>query len=344
MNDLTEDEIRYKKYIDVALKLLTDDSDTSPSARALVDRLGGSLTTANKAMQVFWRYVGRRMSYDNKYPDMPVEVIRIMEKLMATARKAAQAELANEKAKLKAYEDEAENRVTALQVSNESLNSELETSIDEVEKLRQELEAIAYKLEKSDSAVLVLTRQKDALDGEITILKNNLDSADKQFRDLNEEFKSQRIELGVKSSLVIEARGDNNVLQEKINQLRSTKELCRGEIDESRKAIKGFEDRIDELQSNLESSNTQLAKADTEREGQERYIKRLDSELKAITNQKDKLFENMRELESKISELSTVQGVNKELDRQVVDLRKERDQLLVIVGKRPSKIRKPAKN
>ena len=109
MHNLTEEERHYEKYIDVAMKLLTTDAEVSPSARALIERVGGSMTTANKAMQVFWGYVGRRLSYDQQYPDgMPLEVIKLMEKVMVIARDTAKKELKAEWVKVGEHAKELE--------------------------------------------------------------------------------------------------------------------------------------------------------------------------------------------------------------------------------------------
>ena len=118
MIELTPDETHYEKYLDVAMMLLSSPDEVSPSARALVERLGGSLTTANKAMQVFWRYVGRRLAYQQQYPQgMPGPIIKLTEQLMASAREAAAQELEEEKTRLVQREQKMLEQAASLEAT-----------------------------------------------------------------------------------------------------------------------------------------------------------------------------------------------------------------------------------
>ena len=116
MHTLTPDEAHYEKYLDVAMNLLMSPDEPSPSARALVERLGGSLTTANKAMRVFWGYVGRQLDYRRQYPEGIAEpIIKLTEQLMASAREGAALELEGERQRLAAHEEALNEQAQALQ-------------------------------------------------------------------------------------------------------------------------------------------------------------------------------------------------------------------------------------
>ncbi|MCG8026274.1 MAG: DNA-binding protein [Candidatus Thiodiazotropha endolucinida] len=334
---MTEEEQHYQKYIEVGLELLTSSEDVSPSARALVDRLGGSMTTANKAMRVFWGYIGRRLAYDQQYPDgMPVEVIKAMENLMAIARGAAAEELESESARLKAYEEEIASRMATLESSVDSLSAELEGSRSEVQGLQSQLELTKQRLIEAEERASSLQEENSDLEDQITVLTEERQRANDEIGRLRDELGNLKSDYNDKSSLLIESQGQCNVLQERISHLKAKDDEHLSQITDSNKTIDALRDQLDTAMAESNDKSTSLAKLEVEASEQRRYISRLEAGIESLKSETSTLHENISRLEGSANELGVMTARNNELEKRIDDLVKERDRLLALV--------KPAQN
>jgi len=339
MDGLTEDEKRYEKYIDVAMELLTGDGSVSPSARALVERLGGSMTTANKAMRVFWQYIGRRLSYDQQYPDgMPLEVIKMMEKLMAAARKAADRELDEEKARLERYEEEMAARVATLESSIDSLSNELSGSQAEAVSLREQLGASAQQLEQSKAVIDGLSDKNTELTGDVAGLKKQLSQTEEMVRERDRSLESLTSELRVlqsgfndKSTMLVEVQNLNKVLQERLEHAQSKEQKLQEAVRVSDERATAQRSRIEELQEEISSNRTTLAVNEVDAAESKRRLSSMQERFDALHDEKATLQERVKLLESKVNEIAPLCARNQEIEKRVADLIEERSRLLTLV-------------
>lgn len=332
MHYLTEEERHYEKYIDVAMELLTTNSDISPSARALIERLGGSMTTANKAMRVFWRYVGRRLSYDQQYPEgMPLEVIKLMEKVIAMAREAAKKELQAEWVKTGEQVKVLETDKLLMEQSIESLHQALDQEISHHAVLKNEFEATKQHLVTAESKSEVLMLKNMTLSVEISSYKRELENHCEQLKESHTHQLSLRNELNDKTERMIAKELQNQTLTERVDNHAKKEIEYKKELERLQKKIDSLESLNTVTQEALNEKNTALARMEVEMGEGQRYCLKLETDLECSIKRQSYLEHQFSIISTELVELRALKLRIDEVKGQVSDLRGERDRLIKLL-------------
>lgn len=332
MHDLTEDERRYEKYIDVAMELLTMNGEVSPSARALVERVGGSMTTANKAMRVFWGYVGRRLSYDQQYPDgMPIELIKLMERVVAIARNTAKKELETERLRFEESAEELEARNAILKRSVESLSEEMNHKKLYNDDLQRELDSLKQRLAAAKSEGRELEIANTALSSQVSMFEKELMELNSRLRVLGDECRVFQSELKAKQEKIGTIELDNQTLRERVANLTKKESEYKEELDRSCVKLASLEERNLTTQEKLGERNAELAKAEVEIAESRRFSSKLEVDLERSVKRISFLENQISSLDSELAGLRPLKVSFETVAGQVADLRGERDRLLMLM-------------
>jgi len=329
---LTDDEQHYEKYIIVALELLTSNDGPNPSSRALVDRLGGSLTTANKAMKVFWRYVSRKLSYEEQYPEgMPLEVIKLMEKVMANSREAAKNELDAERIKLEEHEKEIEASKAILEQSVERLSEELNQEKNQSEILNNHLDSINQKLSVEKNKNNDLVRENEQLTTQLSALKNKNDNLVSELDEASNTILNLKSELKSKEDRVVQSELENKMLTERVSNHEKRDVENKQEIEKNWQNINSLQNRNQSLQDELNEKNIDLAKKEVELSGLEKNRSKLESELDIHIKRNSGLEDKVTDLASELAELRALKPALDDSKMRVRDLQEEKHRLIQLL-------------
>ncbi len=333
MLDLTDDEKRYERYIHVAMELLSaPDAGVSPSARALVERLGGSMTTANKAMRVFWRHVGRRLSYEQHYPaGMAPEVIKAMQTVMACARTAAAEELAIERSRVEVFGEQAAARVSALEKSLDELREELAQAQDQNQHLEGALTEHTTRLASAAAAAGALEESNRRLEQAASALAKDLSQAQTRLQELELERRAHKDELDRKNERIVRVEGMNSRLSERVEQSSAKEKALGADLDSARSAIRSLEDKARVLQDGIAQRQTALATSEAAAAEAQRYTHKLEAALEEVRRRREQLEERVVARDAELAALRPLRARCRDLERQVSDLMGERDRLLALL-------------
>ena len=336
MPEIIDPERHYEKYIDFAYELLTDPEQGSPTARSMLDRFGGSMTTANKAMQVFWRHLGQRLSYEQQYPDgMPLEVIKQMQTLMASARKTAKEELATEREEMASREAEMKNQLAILKTSLDDLQNQNTELHQQKTHLEENLAAKEVALESTQGKVNQATDQlakteqtlADAIQ-HCESIQQSLDASVIDNNCLNDDIKKLFGEIETHKSNHAKLESDNAVLVERLTHATDSLAALKTENYENRSTIKIQSDKIMDIKDQLMAESTRRSTAETSIVAAQQNTARLEKQNQELQEKLQKadvlLTDEMSEKQHLLIKCERLEG----FDVQLADLREERDRLI----------------
>jgi chromosome segregation ATPase len=348
MIELTPDETHYEKYLDVAMMLLSSPEEVSPSARALVERLGGSLTTANKAMQVFWRYVGRRLAYQQQYPQgMPGPIIKLTEQLMASAREAAAQELEEEKTRLVQREQKILEQAASLEATIDSQQQALAQANEQLMDCQRERDEQTAKagqlcdeLEDKNSVLATLGQDNANLLQQLSRQSAVQQQADARIRKLEQDRTGYRGKISTlnerlvnseKKVILLDAQRQHKAMQ--IDDLKAT--LDDSQAAQAQQAEKATQSqaRIEDLRSDCVAATTRLSTQGDERQQLLDSNQQLQAALDTQQSEQQTLAKTVHKLQLEHGRLEAHLLRMPVLEQQIADLRGERDRLLAWMAK-----------
>ena len=130
---------------------------------------------------------------------------------------------------------------------------------------------------------------------------------------------------------IVETEGQNKALVECVEQHQSNDLANQKELKKSFDTINRLEDQCSDLTDTVFSLDTMIAKSETEITENQRYNKKLEAELIAAKRENQQLQKRLPQLEVQNVEIKATQGRVPDLERQVGDLRAERDRLVALV-------------
>ena len=337
MNDLTDEERQYAKYIQAGVAMLEDAGDQKPSARALVERCGGSMTTAHKAMQVFWRYVGRQLSEGEKYPEIPDEAVVFMKRLMKLAHEQSRQALADEWRRVQAHEEqvsaqieEKDDELRALRADSEELKEELSGIRAKHEDVLEELAEVKRDLERERQAHKDSQEEGRRLSTEVEALTSRL-------KELKSERDKQDTRLAEVTEKVLQLQSDNSRLEERLEQ------LARRERD-ALQDVQAWQDRHQATEKRLEAEQKALSTAKAENAGLQQAVtdktetaNQLEGEIKSLAAELSEQRRQAEMLKVEVSRAEFEKEKVSELSQRCKVLEQERDRLWKMLekGKKP---------
>lgn len=268
----------------------------APSARALMERFGGSMITANERMEQFHEIIAR--SLDNTTPtsaDFPAPVIQAMHAVMQQAREEAKSEVditiaayESEKAEFEAQRNKLMHNLKRMQ---EALNAEqnahqktkdqAEADIAAAASQGGDVDKLEAQLSEAQAANAELVAQNAELKAELEVQKSaqqELSSKLEQSTAKQEEAK-QRI-LSLEKRIVELTTSQANVSSETGRLSDNNKELS-AELDAVRAELLTAEKRRVDTLERLQKTQAEIysLKADISDKASE--LKKLKSQLSA---------------------------------------------------------------
>lgn len=244
---------QFEYLIDCLLKRGQTDSKTkevfpAPSARALMDRFGGSMITANERMEEFHAIVARSLdSSATAAPDFPAPVLEAMQAVMDIAR------------------DEAKSEVDITIAAYESEKAEFEAQRNKlVHSLKRAQEALANEQNAHQ-------KTKDQAEADIAAAASQSGDVEKLERELN-----------LAQAAVAKSQAENAELQTELEAQRSAQQKLVAELEQSRSSQEEAKQRILTLERRISELTTNQANASNESGRLSDNNKELSAELDSV--------------------------------------------------------------
>jgi len=346
MFDLTENEKRYEKYMDSAMNILASDDERTLSVRALHEIHGGSMTTATKALQVFWRYLAKRLAYKKLYPEgTPPEVIKATEALMASARSQACNEIAEEKKQLEDLRKKMAYQVDQLKEEINALSASLESAKETESTQEEEISVLSAKLEVSRSKNVELSNTNESLMSMITQLENKLGQHETRLLEVAEERNDFKLEVETKNERLISAEGENSALAERINQLESTAATSAELLAEVKSSNDQLVSKATLLNQSLSDERNKVSQAELINSNNNKLISDFETEVKTCHDHEKELKSQVAMAQKELMDARMDARIMEErilnVEALLSETRKEKDRLISLLEKAASEPPKP---
>lgn len=230
--DLTPAEKKYEKQIEFAFQMLTDPDLGTPSARSLLKKFGGSLTTHNKAMQAFWAVLSRQLLTTEDFgPDFPPQVVEAMRTVVELSRSTAKSALRNRESELVLKEIKFKEDIDLLASQLQDAKSKSTKKDDEIERLNGEIIQANQANELITEEIVDLRGSYNIQGERLSSLQRELTRADDRTRALEFDLKETKIygreshekALNIESQLII-AHERIKVLEDRLSREKNTTE------------------------------------------------------------------------------------------------------------------------
>ena len=322
---LSESEERHRDRYEYLSRCMINQGQTDPetgeilpkpSARALMERFGGSMNTNNDRMTEFWAIVGRNLELRKAdFGGIPEHMIQAMGKMLDQSREVAVTELKEARA---AFEKEKADYAAEVQKQKDtikSLGEQIDKLIEGIELAKQEIVAQAESIDAMAKSEAELRSTLAAEQSRTASLENEKTNLQREAVNKADEIRRLNSELTDAKRIAADLQTRNSLLEGDTAKAKVTAESTQRENERLSADNK-------ELGAQLTSVRDELTRTETRRADSEQRLAKTESELDA---QKDKYTTRIEKL---TEDLLNASASEKSMRSQVTYQQAQIDRLL----------------
>lgn len=208
---------------------------------------------------------------------------------------------------------------------------ELKKYKTELEQKNENLENLKQQIKELESSKIEETKKNTELQAQITNIKSEVATLQTQINEKNAEINKQK-------ALKEGAMGRHRTAQQSIDSLQSQKKRLEEMLKKGEEEIKKLEKTVEleeKLKANTKQKNTlltnQIKTITEEKEKLQEQIKEFENKLNTISGEKQQLLGNITKLQKDIetlnNEINPIRQENEGLKTQIEDLQKQKQEL-----------------